>query len=393
MYQAYVNIFRRCGVNAISVEADTGIMGGALSQEFMVLAESGANVLLFCPNCRYAANAETAVLAKSETPREPLRPLEKTATPGTTTIEDVAALIGVPTNRTFKVVFYTTHEGTVVIALTRGDLEINEVKLSNVLNGAEIYPSKPEELEAMGIVAGYASPIGLRGVKVVADESIEMGSNFVAGANDEGYHFVNANYPRDFQVDILGEISLAREGDACSQCGHSLESNRGIEVGHLFKLGTRYSEAVGATFLDRDGQARPIVMGSYGIGTGRLMASIIEQHHDDKGIIWPPSVAPFQIHLVSLGTDRAEVVEAANEVYRLLQDNGLEVLYDDRDESAGVKFNDADLIGVPIRLTISPRALAQNSTEVKLRWEKDRVLLPLDGLLTELEPFLARDLP
>jgi len=394
MYQAYVNIFQRCGVEVIAVEADTGIMGGAMSHEFMVRADSGENVLILCPGCGYAANAEKAIFTKPEVPKEPERPLEKVSTPNTTSIEDVAALIGVPTNRTLKAVFYTTYEGEVIIALIRGDLEVNEVKLSNALGGAEIYPSRPEELEAVGIVAGYASPVGLQGiVRVVADESIQMGSNFVAGANEEGYHFVNVNYPRDFKVDVLSEIALAREGDKCARCGHALEAARGIEVGHLFKLGTRYSEAVGATFLDRDGKTRPIVMGSYGIGTGRLMASIIEQHHDEKGIIWPPSVAPYQIHLISLGTDQAEVVEVAEEIYNRLLDHGLEVLYDDRDESAGVKFNDADLIGIPVRLTISPRVLAKNSVEAKLRWSRDHQLLSLDNLLVELEPLLAAELP
>jgi prolyl-tRNA synthetase len=389
MHHAYENIFRRCGLEVSVVEADTGVMGGATSHEFMVVSESGEDTLIICPECGYAANAERATFVKPPRPEEPEKKIEKIPTPGTTTIEEVAALVGVPTSQTLKAVFYSTDQGEVIIALIRGDLDVNEVKLSNQLGGAELRAATEEEVEAAGIVAGYASPVGLTGARVVADDSVQIGSNFVAGANEEGFHLANVNYPRDFQVETLADIALARKGDACPHCGSSLTDCRGIEVGHLFKLGTKYSEGLNATFLDKEGQARPIVMGSYGIGTGRLMAAIIEQHHDDKGIVWPASVAPALIHLVSLSTDRPEVVETAERVYQQLQEWGYSLLYDDRDESAGVKFNDADLIGVPLRLTISPRMLKKASVEAKLRWEEGKSQIPLEDLQSGIEELIS----
>jgi len=388
IYQAYVNIFARCGVEAIAVEADTGMMGGAASHEFMVVTEAGEDTLVLCPHCRYAANAEKAVFVKGEGPREPEAPIEKVPTPGTKTIEAVARLLGVETRQTLKAVFYSDPAGEVIFAVIRGDLDVNPTKLSNMVGGAELHASTVEELAEAGIVAGYASPIGLSGVRVIADDSITTVNNAVAGANEAGFHFRNVNYPRDYRVDAIGDIALAREGDRCARCGEPLTLARGIEVGHLFKLGTKYSTSVGATFLDRDGVARPIVMGSYGIGTGRLLACIIEQHHDAKGIVWPVSVAPFQVHIVSLGKE-AEVAAAADVLYERLRRRGYEVLYDDRPESAGVKFNDADLIGIPVRLTVSRRTLESGTFELKARWEEERRVIPADGVEGAIDAALA----
>jgi prolyl-tRNA synthetase len=287
-----------------------------------------------------------------------------------------------------KAVFYATWS-QLIFAMIRGDLEVNETKLSNALGAPpDLHVATEEELAEAGIVAGYASPVGLSGVKVVADDSIQMGVNLVAGANKEGYHCKNVNYPRDFPVDILTDIALAQAGDTCPKCGGTLTAARAVEVGHLFKLGTKYSEGVGATFLDKDGQAKPIVMGSYGIGTGRLMAAVIEQNHDDKGIIWPISIAPYHIHLVSLGTD-ARVVEKAEELYADLQAKDYEILYDDRNESAGVKFNDADLIGIPLRLTVSARNLKQNGVEAKLRWKEKAEIVPFEKLHERIDALLS----
>jgi prolyl-tRNA synthetase len=385
MYQAYVNIFQRCGLETVAVEADSGIMGGSASHEFMVLSEAGEDTLIRCPSCDYDANAERATFVKpvyDQGGEE--RPLEEVATPDCKTIQELADYLGVATHQTLKAVFYATWS-QIIFAVIRGDLEVNETKLSNALGAPpDLHVATEEELAEAGIVAGYASPVGLSGVKVVADDSIQMGVNLVAGANKEGYHCKNVNYPRDFSVDILTDIALAQAGDICPQCGSTLTSARAIEVGHLFKLGTKYSEGVGATFLDKDGQAKPIVMGSYGIGTGRLMAAVIEQNHDDKGIIWPISIAPYHIHLVSLGTD-ARVVEKAEELYADLQAKGHEVLYDDRNESAGVKFNDADLIGIPLRLTVSVRNLNQNGVEAKLRWEEKAEIVPFEKLHERIE--------
>jgi len=392
IYQAYLNIFRRCGVETVPVEADTGIMGGSASHEFMVPSEAGEDTLILCPTCKYAANAEKAEFAKGEGPQGPPMPIERVPTPGTTTIEAVAHLVGVETRQTLKAVFYSTPEGQVIFAVIRGDLDVNPAKLSNVLGGVELHVSTEEELKVAGIVAGYASPVGLKGVRVIADDSVEGAKNLVAGANEPGYHLKNVNYPRDFQAERVADIALTRSGDPCLRCGQPLTASRGIELGHVFKLGTKYSAAVGATYLDREGVARPMVMGSYGIGAGRLLACIIEQHHDDKGIIWPASVAPFQVHLVSLAGNDPRLAQAADALYERLQAAGYEVLYDDRVESAGVKFNDADLIGIPIRLTVSRRTVESQSVELKARWSEEKRLVPeaeLEGELGALHQKLA----
>ena len=389
IYQAYLNIFRRCGVETVPVEADTGIMGGSASHEFMVLSEAGEDTLVLCPECKYAANAEKAEFAKGEGPQGPPLPLERVPTPGTTTIEAVARLIGVGTRQTLKAVFYSTPEGQVIFAVIRGDLDVNPAKLSNVLGGVELHISTEEELKAAGIVAGYASPVGLSGMRVIADDSVTRAHNLVAGANEPGYHLKNVNYPRDFQAERVADIALARSGDPCPRCGRPLTASRGIELGHVFKLGTKYSAAVGATYLDRDGVARPMVMGCYGIGAGRLLACIIEQHHDDKGIIWPPSVAPFQVHIVSLAGNDVRVVQAADALYERLLGAGYEVLYDDRQESAGVKFNDADLIGIPVRLTVSRRTVESQTVELKPRWSEEKRLVPEAELEAAIKETLA----
>ncbi len=390
IYQAYLNIFRRCGVETVSVEADPGIMGGSASHEFMVPSEAGEDTLVLCPACKYAANAEKAEFAKGEGPEEDPLPIERVPTPGTTTIEAVARLLGVETRQTLKAVFYSTSEGQVIFAVIRGDLDVNLAKLSRVLDGAELHVSTEEELKAAGIVAGYASPVGLTGVRVIADDSVAGANNLVAGANEPGYHLKHVNYPRDFQAERVTDIALARSGDPCLRCGQPLTASRGIELGHVFKLGTKYSAAVGATYLDREGVARPMVMGSYGIGAGRLLACIIEQHHDDKGIIWPASVAPFQVHLVSLAGNDARLAQAADALYERLQAAGYEVLYDDRAESAGVKFNDADLIGVPVRLTVSRRTVESQAVELKPRWAEEKRLVPEAELEVAIREVLIR---
>ncbi len=385
MYQVYANIFRRCNVKALAVQADVGQMGGSASQEFMALTEHGEDTLILCPACGYAANVERATFAKPEVERQPEGDAEEMATPGCKTIADVAAFVGVPTHQTLKAVFYVTADGEFIFAVIRGDLDVNETKLRNLLGGAEFGPATDAEIVAIGAVPGYASPRGLTGVRVIADDSVYLGNNFVAGANREGYHLLNVNYPRDFEAELVADFALARAGDACPTCGAALTEARGIELGHLFKLGTRYSEALGATYLDADGQARPIVMGSYGIGTGRLMAVVVEQHHDEHGIIWPVEIAPYHVHLINLGRDaEEEATKTAETLYTDLLAQGFEVLYDDRDERAGVKFNDADLIGVPVRVTASRRSLAQNGVEVKRRDASERTIVSLDDLAGEI---------
>ena len=392
MCQAYKNIYARLSLPALMVEADSGAIGGKDSHEFMVLTEDGEDEVICCSSCGYAANAEKAKFVKTDKTTAPskaknLLPLEAIATPGTKTIEEVADFVGVPTSQTLKSVFYSA-DGEFIFVIIRGDLEVNETKLRNALKCSELRLATEREVNEIGLVAGFASPIGVKGVKVVADDSITSGSNFIVGANKPGYHLKNANYPRDFQVDLIADIALARSGDSCSKCQNKLSSARGIEVGHVFKLGTFISEKFGASFLDDAGKSQPIVMGCYGIGLGRLLAAIVEQSHDDNGIIWPFSVAPYQVYLCPLSLDKSAVLPTAEKIYQELQKEGIEVLFDDRDDSPGVKFNDADLLGIPLRLTLSPRTLQSQSVEAKWRTEKKAQLLPLDNLAVRVRKLL-----
>jgi prolyl-tRNA synthetase len=401
MCQAYKNIYARLGLPALMVEADSGAIGGKDSHEFMVLTEDGEDEVIHCSSCGYAANVEKAQFAKTVIPvsRSPessegkvknLLPLEAIATPETKTIEEVADFVGVPTSQTLKSVFYSA-DGEFIFVIIRGDLEVNETKLRNALKCSDLRLATETEVNEIGLVAGFASPIGVKGVKVIADDSITSGSSFIVGANKPGYHFKNANYPRDFQVDLMADIALAQPGDSCPRCRGKLSSARGIEVGHVFKLGTFISEKFGASFLDDAGKSRPIIMGCYGIGLGRLLAAIIEQSHDDKGIIWSLSLAPYQVYLCPLSLDKSAVLSTAERIYQELQKEGIEVLFDDRDDSPGVKFNDADLLGIPLRLTLSPRTLQSQSVEAKWRTEKETQLLPLDNLAAQVKKLLNED--
>lgn len=398
MYQAYINIFERCGVPAVPILADVGAMGGKSSHEFTVPHHQGEDTFIDCPNCDYAANVDTAEFVREGMPPSHLAELTKVATPDCTTIADVANYVGVPIEQTVKAVFYwltppgePESRGRFIFGLVRGDLEVNEIKLANLFGGGEVRAATDDEIIASGAVPGYASTVGLNvaenftddGVFVVADISIEYGGNFVIGANDEGYHYTGANYPRDFTVSQIADIAQADNGHQCPKCGGRIEARRAIEVGHCFKLGTRYSAATDATFLDENNESQLIYMGSYGIGLDRLMAVIVEMHHDKDGIVWPASVAPYDLHLMSLGKGE-EVRQAADKLYGDLQAAGFEVYYDDRNASAGVKFKDADLIGIPLRVAVGARGLAQGGVEVKPRNSADRQLVPLDELVDYL---------
>jgi len=390
--QAYRNIYARLGLPALMVEADSGAIGGKDSHEFIVVTETGEDEIICCSNCGYAANAEKAQFDKTAEPIIPSEPnnllsLEEIATPESKTIQEVAGFVGVPTSQTLKAVFYFA-DGEFIFAIIRGDLEVNETKLRNALKCSELRLATEGEVNAAGLVAGFASPIGVKGIKVVADDSLTSGFNFIVGANKPGYHLRNANYPRDFQVDLMVDIALARSGDSCPLCRGKLSSARGIEVGHVFKLGTFISERFGASFLDNDGESQPIVMGSYGIGLGRLLAAIVEQSHDDKGIIWPLSITPYQVYLCPLHLNKSAVLPTAEKIYQELQKENIDVFFDDRDDSPGVKFNDADLLGIPLRLTLSPRTLQSQSVEAKWRTEKKVQLLPLEKLAAEVSRLL-----
>jgi prolyl-tRNA synthetase len=388
VYQAYENVFRRCGVEFLAVEADPGLMGGASSHEFMALSEAGEDTLIICDSCHYSANAESAVAREEAESSELERPLEQVATPGATTIEELASYLSVETRQTLKAIFYMA-KGELVFVVIRGDREVNDAKLARLLEVAELTMADQKEVEKAGIVAGYASPVGQVGrFRIIADRSINWGSNFVAGANSPGYHLLNVNYPRDFQADLLGDIASVREGDRCVRCGSGLQITTGIELGHVFKLGTRYSDLMGATFLGRDGRQRPLVMGCYGIGTGRLMAAVVEQCHDERGIVWPPSIAPFDAHLVALGTE-VEIADTAESLYHMLGGQNCQTLYDDRDESAGVKFNDADLIGIPVRLTVGSRSLKAQGVEIKQRSAVEGEIVPLHEIEKRIRQLLS----
>lgn len=399
MYQAYLNIYRRCQLSVIAINADVGAMGGKSSHEFAVPNPQGEDRFISCDSCGYAANVEAAEFVREGDPPDKLDSLTKVATPDCKTIADVANYVGVPVHQTLKAVFYwftpfgkAEVDGRFIFGLVRGDLEVNEVKILNAVGEGVLRPATEEEIQGAGAVPGYASPIGLnvaetagsQGVFVLADTSIEAVGNFTVGANDEGYHFTGANYPRDFAITKMADIAQADTGHQCSICGGRIEARRAIEVGHCFKLGTRYSAATNATYLDENNEPQLIYMGSYGIGLDRLMAVIVEEHHDEDGIIWPESVAPYGIYLMHLGRGEGPKA-AAEDLYEKLQTAGFEVLFDDRDVSAGVKFKDADLIGVPIRVTVGSRGLAQGNVEVKRRASKERANILLDELIPYLQ--------
>jgi prolyl-tRNA synthetase len=391
MLQAYKNIYTRCGLPAMLVEADSGAIGGKESHEFMVITEGGEDEIIYCDNCQYAANVEKAESKKGKIETGKPLPLEEVATPGASTIEQVAGFFKIPKSHTLKAVFYIA-DGKLVFVVIRGDIEVNEVKLKNALGCIDLRLATEAEVISTGIVAGAASPIGISGIKVIADDSITLGTNFVAGANKPETHFRNVNYPRDFKVDLMVDIAQARAGDGCPRCGSKLLSTRGIEVGHVFKLGTFLSEKLGALFVDQGGVSHSIIMGCYGIGLDRLLAAAIEQNHDDNGIIWPMSIAPYHIYLCPLYLENQKVADTAEKLYAELEAQGLEVLFDDRRESPGVKFNDADLLGIPLRVTISPRTLEKNSVEIKKRSEKEAQLVPLDGIVARLKEMITERL-
>ncbi len=391
-YQAYFNIFHRCGVPAIAVRSDVGMMGGSLAHEFMYLTPVGEDTLVLCRACGYAANRQIARFAKKPAPPESLKPLEKVATPNCKTIEDLANLLNVPKSKTAKAVFMIagfeaenqTREEFLFVII-RGDMEVNETKLSNAVKADWLRPATDNEIRAVGATPGYASPIGLKNVRVIVDDAIPASPNLVAGANEEGYHLLNTNLGRDYTASLIVDIAAASDGDACINCGHALYTARGVEVGNIFKLGTRYTAAIGANYLAADGTEKPIVMGSYGIGSGRLLACAAEEHHDERGLKLPITIAPYHVHLVSLGGNDPNIARVAERVYQTLNDAQIEVLYDDRAESPGVKFADADLIGLPIRLTVSAKSLQSGGIEMKRRDQQTAIIVPESDLVARVQ--------
>jgi prolyl-tRNA synthetase len=406
IYQAYFNIFNRSGLDVLAVESDTGMMGGSMAHEFMALTPVGEDTLLLCDGeggCGYSANRQIATFIKPEVKAADALALEKVATPGVNTIAALAEFLDIAESQTAKAVFLVAERAgdenelreQFVFAVVRGDMELNETKLTNAIAARSLRPATVEEISTIGAEAGYGSPIGVDrdAVLLIVDDLIVDSPNLVAGANIVDVHYRNVNYGRDYTADIVTDIAAAGDGDACPQCGAPLRAVRGVEVGNIFKLGTKYSQALGAAYLDENGESHPIVMGSYGIGVGRLMGSIIEHHHDENGIQWPITVAPYQVALISLATAKApEVSQAADEIYTQLMVAGVEVLYDDRDERAGVKFNDADLLGIPIRITVGSRGLKSGLLEYKLRRNGEGGELPLDGLAESVPNLIATEI-
>lgn len=398
-YQAYFDIFHRCGISAIAVKSDVGMMGGKLAHEYMYLTPYGEDTLMLCDACGYSANRQVATFKKAALPEEEPLPTEKVLTPDCKTIAELAAFLNIPAAKTAKAVFMIADipvgESSVqkfVFAIVRGDMDLNETKLVNALKASELRPATEEEIVAIGAVPGYASPIGLPEkntylpVITIVDELIAQSQNLVAGANDAGYHMLNTNLERDYRADLVTDLTSAREGDGCPECGAPFREVRGVEVGNIFKLGTRYSDSLGCTFQNKDGKEKPVIMGSYGIGSGRLLASVAEEHNDEHGLIWPITVAPYQVHLVMLPSKKDDsAMEAAAQLYEDLLAAGVEVLFDDRDDSPGVKFNDADLIGMPIRITVGARGLKEGMVEIKRRNEKEKRMIPLGDALKTVQ--------
>lgn len=369
MYETYKRIFTRCNLEFRAVEADTGNIGGSFSHEFMVLAETGEDFIASCTSCDYAANVEKAVcIAPEVAATGEMKPVEKVSTPGMKTVEEVTGFLKLAPETLVKTLVYMA-AGEPVVALVRGDHEINEIKLKNITGASEVALADKETVERVtGAPSGFAGPVGLKGVRVFADHTVAAMTNFVAGGNEPDTHLINVNHGRDFNVDQFADLRSIVAGDACPHCKTGkVDIRKGIEVGHIFMLGTKYSEAMSCTYLDEDGTDRPMIMGCYGIGVSRTAAAAIEQNNDEFGIIWPAPLAPFDVLVVPLNVNDADVMAAANKIYEGLKAAGVDVLMDDRDERAGFKFKDADLIGIPVRVVIGGKGLKEGVVELKLR--------------------------
>lgn len=380
MYDAYTNIFTRCGLNFRPVEADSGAIGGSGSHEFMVIADSGEAEIVFCTSCDYAANVEKAELFPLEAQEEAMLTKEEVVTPDCKTIADVCAYLKLPVDHSVKAVAYNSEKG-LILCFVRGDHEVNEIKVINTCGVIDLEMATEEQLAAAGTVGGYMGPVGIDNKKVivVVDATVMKMHNVCCGANKEGYHFINVNPGRDFTPTYVADIRLIQEGDPCPHCGGEVSKARGIEVGQVFKLFTKYSSALKATYLDENGKEQPMVMGCYGVGVSRTMAAAIEQNYDDNGIIWPIEIAPYHVLVVAVNTKDEASAAKAEEIYMQLKKVGLETVIDDRNERLGVKFKDADLIGYPLRVVVGPKTLTEGKLEVKIRKTGEIRYLPLDG--------------
>ena len=379
MYDAYTRIFTRCGLNFRPVEADSGAIGGSGSHEFMVIADSGEAEIVFCTECEYAANVEKAELAAISSVDEPMQELKSVDTPNCKTIADVCNYLNLSIEKSVKAVAYTSEKG-LILCFVRGDHEVNEIKVINTCNVINLEMASEEELTKAGTVGGYMGPVGMdpEKVMIVVDSSVMNMHNFCCGANKSDSHYLNVNPGRDFTPTFVADIRLIQETDACPHCGGKISKARGIEVGQVFKLFTKYSEALKATYLDENGKEKPMVMGCYGVGVSRTMAAAIEQNNDADGIIWPAAIAPYQVLVVPVNVKDELSSQMAEEVYSNLLKAGIEAAIDDRKERPGVKFKDADLIGYPVRIVIGPKTVTEKQIEIKIRKTGEVMSLPLN---------------
>ena len=393
MYDAYTRIFNRCGLTFRPVEADSGAIGGSGTHEFMAIAEAGEADIVYCTKCDYAANIEIGKPGIMKQEEEALQELSVVDTPNASSIEAVGEMLNLPLHKTIKAVVFSI-DGKVVLAIVRGDHEVNEVAVQHaVLGSVEPEMATPEELEKVGLTAGFISPVGLEQTEefaIVVDESVMETYNVCGGANKKDAHYVNINPKRDFNVEdiIVAPIRLITKDDVCPTCGGSLEHAKGIEIGQVFKLGTKYSEALQATFLDQNGRPNPMIMGCYGIGVSRTLAAAIEQYHDENGIIWPRSIAPFEAVIVPINAKDEALMSTSETIYSALQEAGVDVLLDDRKDRAGVKFKDADLIGYPLRITVSKNTLENNEVEIQIRKTGEALSCAIDSVATKVTELL-----
>lgn len=384
-YKAYQNIFRKVGIEPVVVQSDTGIMGGKVAHEFMLDTPNGEDYLIICKHCGYQANREIATFKRTAHTGNADLEKEKIATPNAATIDDISKLLNVEASATAKCVFFNFN-GKLITALVPGNLDVSEIKLHNLLKAKDLIPADNESIEKCGMVPGFASPIGAHDTRVIVDSGLEDATDLVMGANEKGFHFKHCTPKRDFTDYEVADIAEASEGCKCPKCGKELSETRGIELGNIFKLGTKFSSSMGATFLTPESKSEPIIMGCYGIGVGRLMASVVENSHDEFGPIWPKSIAPFQVEIVAIAKD-PELLEVADKLEKELESAGFEVLVDDREERAGVKFKDADLWGIPLRIAVGKKGLANGQVEWKPRNSKDMVLVNIADVLSKVKDF------
>lgn len=390
MFDAYTRIFARCELDNSPVQADSGAMGGSASAEFMVKSEVGEDEIVFCSGCDYAANIEKATSVNHEASTEEMKEMSEIETPNVHTIEELQEFFKMDAGQFAKTLIYYA-DGKTVAVVVRGDRDVNETKVANAIGGAvEFELASEDTIKAVtGAEVGFAGPIGIKADYLFIDQEVVDQRNVIVGANKTGYHIQNANFGRDFEGQV-GDFRNVQEGDKCPKCGQPLEIMRGVEVGHIFKLGTKYSESMGATFLDQNGKSQPIIMGCYGIGVERTVAAVIEQHHDENGIIWPLAIAPYHVVVVPVNVKKEEHLENAEKIYKELEAAGVEVLLDDRNERAGFKFKDSDLLGIPMRITVG-KDIVDGKVEFKLRKEADKEIISVDEVLDRVKAEFAKN--